>query len=77
MLHPVILIHGMGANTLVTCVVVVVEEGENGGTGSLHSFPNICARPANDSLPEWSTTFAGTQARGFGEHVLTFKLCYE
>lgn len=63
LLRLVVLIRGMGANTLVTCVVC--EEGENGGTSSVHSFPNICARPADDSLPDWSTTFAGTQTRGF------------
>lgn len=63
LLHLAILIHGMDANTLITCVVF--EEGEDGGTSSVHSFPNICARPADDSLPDWSTTFAGTQTKGF------------
>lgn len=55
--------HGMDANALVTCVVS--EEGENGGTSSVHSFPHICARPADDGLPDWLTTFAGAQTGGF------------
>lgn len=53
----------MDANTWLTCVVF--EEGEDGGTSSVHSFPNIGVRPADDSLPDWTTTFAGTQTKGF------------
>lgn len=64
MLHLAILMDGMDANTwLVTCDVS--EEGENGGTSSVHGFPNVGTRPAHDSLPDGLTTFAGTQTRGF------------
>lgn len=58
-----ILIHGVDANTGVTCAVF--EGGEKGGTRAVHSFPNICTRPADNSLPEWPTTFEGTEKRGF------------
>lgn len=58
-----ILTHGMDADTSVTCVVF--EGGEKGGAWAVHSFPNLCARPADNSLPEWLTTFVGTEKGGF------------
>lgn len=39
-----------------TCAVA--EEGENGGTGLVHSFSNVCVGPADDSLPLGSTAWS-------------------
>lgn len=58
-----ILTHGMDDDTSVTCVVF--EGGEKGRTWAVHSFPNLCARPADNSLPEWLTTFVGKEKGGF------------
>lgn len=71
-----ILIHGVDANTGVTCAVF--EGGEKGGTRAVHSFPNICTRPADNSLPEWPTTFEGTEKRSFRltEVFPTLWTCY-